>query len=444
VFFSPANAQENTGAERVRSEIKIFSLKHVNALQVQQSLKELYKDEFQSAANTLTVDDRQNILVVRGRPDFVIELEAVVEKLDRGDTPATADFTKPGDSSPGSGPAGGSRVLRPQRNARGGRFTPELRQLEVQTRRLADQFREATVEGGGNTQLDQSKRDAMKDALRKAVEATFRARESWQRRQIAEMRDRLDEIEKNVDARGQRANEIIDRRVDDLLNPDRLWEITDGEPPVTDLPGLDEADPQTKTQSVKSSPRGGDPTNSVDPTLFEVKPDPRVSPRFGPVEFADPRKELLFAENAVTKAKSAIQEAEIAADASAKMFVRIEKGYKEGAVSEIVFSEREREVQLNRVALSRAQAELDAMKRVLELAKEHLIAQTKLAELELKEASVRWHRALDKDKQTSTLYEKKVISLEERNQAKAALDEAAVAVERAQAVYDLYQKALPK
>jgi uncharacterized phage infection (PIP) family protein YhgE len=70
-------------------------------------------------------------------------------------------------------------------------------------------------------QLDQQPDQAKKDELRKYVQQTFTARQNLLRAELMEMQARLLQTQNSIDSRERIADQIIDRRVEDLLTPQR-------------------------------------------------------------------------------------------------------------------------------------------------------------------------------------------------------------------------------
>jgi uncharacterized protein (TIGR03067 family) len=63
--------------------------------------------------------------------------------------------------------------------------------------------------------------------LRQAVEAAFAARQELQRAELAALGGRVRRLEQTIDSRESLRQQIIDRRVEDLLNPAIAWDARD-------------------------------------------------------------------------------------------------------------------------------------------------------------------------------------------------------------------------
>ncbi|RLS36378.1 MAG: hypothetical protein DWH81_12490 [Planctomycetota bacterium] len=91
---------------------------------------------------------------------------------------------------------------------------------EAEAQRLAEQLRQP-----GST--------ASKDKLRKTVERAFKLRQSLLRAELSEMLDRLAKTQHSIDQRDRITDQIVTRRVEELLNPQLGWdESKSGTQPV--------------------------------------------------------------------------------------------------------------------------------------------------------------------------------------------------------------------
>lgn len=71
--------------------------------------------------------------------------------------------------------------------------------------------------------LRQTPDAAKKSELRAAVKRAFTLRQSLLRAELQEMQARLEKTQQSLDMRDRMADQIVDRRVEDLLNPDLDW-----------------------------------------------------------------------------------------------------------------------------------------------------------------------------------------------------------------------------
>ena len=96
----------------------------------------------------------------------------------------------------------------------------EYRQYDAQAVALANAYRQQLA----TAPQDAQRRSQLKSELQGAVHAAFHARQSWQLSQAAQLRTRLEQIERRISERGKSADEIIQRRIDELLHPEKEWE----------------------------------------------------------------------------------------------------------------------------------------------------------------------------------------------------------------------------
>ncbi|MBS0263585.1 MAG: hypothetical protein JSS02_16710 [Planctomycetes bacterium] len=620
---------QDKNAVPVEMQIKVFHLAQVEAQQTKSNLLELFDEKIRETSTTIVADDRTNSLIIRGQPEFLLMLEALVEKLDREGQPRVPAGKGGGaGADAGGGGMSGASDADLMLGSRRPSNPPPVLNFDDATVRQIERLRQAIAEETGDSEVPQAELRKLKAELRTQVEANFRARERWQLDQLTEIRRRLDEIEKNVNARRKRANEIIDRRVADLLDSERRGHETGpwkkpraavmgpsrgdgvpngqatgtGTPPVVgktfandspaDLaPITAESVWQTDVKIAKAKHRRSkrplvifvyrknDLANGALPELLtndevlksihgnclalkldfdsaagtefyqlfesqnsagfgtvripcvgivtqedevfgpyydlsaaavpeflvklheiyeavglparqpsaavgqelesqghnsarpaasisdidsatddsltvtpftqgdsssaglDVKPGRSRGPR-ALTEFADPRKEVLLAENALKSAQAALEEAQIAAAATAAEFQNLEQLYEKGVLPQQKMLEGRRNAQLKAKALERARVELSSQERLVKLMRENFAAHVKLAELDLKGALSRQERAQYERKRISELVENHAISESEARLSQEMFQQATLAVERAQAIVDLYKEFL--
>jgi uncharacterized protein (TIGR03067 family) len=85
---------------------------------------------------------------------------------------------------------------------------------------LADDGNKSSHQGG----VDALRNDPSTVKLRKAVASAFAARQEILRAELRDLQQRTQNLQQAIDARDRIADQIIDRRVEDLLNPEWGWE----------------------------------------------------------------------------------------------------------------------------------------------------------------------------------------------------------------------------
>lgn len=102
----------------------------------------------------------------------------------------------------------------------------EYEAADSEARQLARQL-QTTPDGA-------QKKEAQKADLRRAVQRAFTARQSLLRAELLEMHDKLLKTQRSIDLRERISDQIIQRRVEDLLNPQLEWEgKTPAGPPLS-------------------------------------------------------------------------------------------------------------------------------------------------------------------------------------------------------------------
>jgi hypothetical protein len=209
------DAKDAPKAVDVDDELKIFKLQRASATSACDAIMQLYPDEFGKGTRNITADNRTNSLVVRGPRDLLATIEAVLLTLDdtrnyvRDNTSKSVTEAKP------EVPSGRA----PPRE----HFGQAYRQHEDQAGRLAAAYRSQLAAAPA----DRQNLDRLKAELQAEISAAFEARQVLQRADLDRLRGRLAQIEHQIDARQQRAQEIINNRIDELLHPETQWEADD-------------------------------------------------------------------------------------------------------------------------------------------------------------------------------------------------------------------------
>jgi hypothetical protein len=176
---------------------------------------------------TIVAETAINSLLVSGPAERIAEIEVLVERLE----------APPGQNSAATG-AGTSR-FRPRSESEG---RAEFERLDLEAAQAAAEYHQAT-EGADDPNSEEQK-EKLRAGLRDRVAAAFAARQALQRAELNELRERFDRIEQQIESRERIRDEIIDRRVDELLNPNLQWPTDDspkaapsirGETPVSSI-----------------------------------------------------------------------------------------------------------------------------------------------------------------------------------------------------------------
>lgn len=195
-------------------ELKIFHLQYVKAKDAESTVEQLFRGDLFSVA----ADQRTNSLLVRGNPNLLVMIEALLKQLDTATTHENRDQATA--ATPGSVQGWPIPHEVPGLNAAEGGEPPsadtlrqQFQQLESRCLQLARQIRNDPS----------GRRD---EALRKAVADAFQVRQQLQRAELAAFHQRLRDISQSIEMRERIADQIVSRRVDDLLNPNLKWDLS--------------------------------------------------------------------------------------------------------------------------------------------------------------------------------------------------------------------------
>lgn len=192
------------GAE---SKLRIYTLRHVSAAEVSELLKELFglRPQVVSDKVVLAATDKEQA-----------EIEIMLAQLDVAETPTANSPT-----------TNSLRIEDPLANRPGATIEDLHRDESVETLRRAYEAAERTVR---NVKSKFKPSDAAPEAdnplrvqLRAAVREAFKARQALLRAELIEFRQRMDRLGQTIERRDRLADQIIDRRVEDLLNPSLNW-----------------------------------------------------------------------------------------------------------------------------------------------------------------------------------------------------------------------------
>lgn len=210
--------------------ISKYSFKHAKAADVLRMMNQLAGYSITGFA----VDERTNSLI--------FEVESDVKPQEMEDFFKFLDTESPSPSPTGNGSNGketlGIPALGPKPVTLDFSFLisaeesidslqTRYRELETQAHQLADKLKQA--ESVGSTERSE---------LQAAVRKSFEARQALQRAELADLAKRMKSIQQSIDLRDKLAEKVIERRVEDLLDPNLKWEVDgkDKGSPLTNSP----------------------------------------------------------------------------------------------------------------------------------------------------------------------------------------------------------------
>lgn len=246
IWFTAAPLQNQAHAMQLSSEPPeqgaaeevtcIFPLKHLDADTALQIFRALYESDAR-----LKVEPQSNSLVFRGSVSDQDKIVALLEDLD-----SNASQSKP------VVPAGTPALSIAAKT--GDQPVAELRQ---QYRKLDQQCLELAERLRSKPEVDKSS----KQSLAEHVERVFDARQQLQRAEIAENVRRLLKIQQTIESREGLKTQIVQRRVEELLNPDVDWQKKESTSADRTAAGARQEDPNQFSQALSV----GRPSQAVNP-----------------------------------------------------------------------------------------------------------------------------------------------------------------------------------
>lgn len=238
IEYVPANEETNLPPEQasdraLATKVQIYALKNASAAGAARVVEQLYvRPQRDSGAMLLnvTIDDRTNSVIVRGESNTLAEIELLLAKLDEGAKAGAASTdqspeTFEADRGPWKGfqfraESHSDPILFTAKYGMSSESPVDLRQqyeaLEQQARSLSEQLRKPLPDPATNEDL--------KAQLRDTVSQAFAARQKLQRAELAEFAKRLQSIQQSIEMRETISQQIIERRVQELLDPNLKWE----------------------------------------------------------------------------------------------------------------------------------------------------------------------------------------------------------------------------
>ena len=202
-------------------ETRVFMLRYADAKVVAQTLSELFSEGFGIAP-----DANINAIIVRGDASQLKEVETILELVDGESGNKTAVVGQ----APKVKRAAGESTKRDQKQrvtvdvdvplVTADTVRSRITGLDLVIRQTADSLRAVETAAGEATDNKAKGRAELREVVRK----TFLARQELQRAELAEFAARLDRIQQSIELRDRIADEIIDRRVEELLDPNLKWD----------------------------------------------------------------------------------------------------------------------------------------------------------------------------------------------------------------------------
>lgn len=217
-YFAPAPSGRVASASRVdRTDHKLatYPLRNTGAHSVARTVQNMFGRE-QILARA---DSRSNLLIVRASPSTHEEVRDLLKHLDR----ETSEPKNPDLVNEHAAPIAFDFAIEnaePRTFSFYARFAGKDESTSLSTlRQQATALERETIDlarKSGQTKADRKK-------VRALVAKSFQARQGLHRAELKEFVLRMKRLEQTITMRDKIAEQIIDRRVDDLLNPELQW-----------------------------------------------------------------------------------------------------------------------------------------------------------------------------------------------------------------------------
>lgn len=219
--------------------LQVITLKHANP----QAVREVIESLMPTTRGLVVTDARTNTLIARVPQKVYEEIVQLVQVLDAavpapmgggmGSTISVPE--KPGRVAGGSG--FGSVAVPANYSA------AQLRHAYEESDRSARALAETIKRGSGG--------QAVREELRARVSQAFVARQQLLRAELAELQQRLKASQESIELRDRVANEIVERRVKDLLDPNLQWEPASSSLPESGIIGMKGPGPTSMNRPTK-------------------------------------------------------------------------------------------------------------------------------------------------------------------------------------------------
>jgi len=410
----PPTGRQATAQEDGR-QLKVFFLENSQAAMVGELIQQV------TSGIALAADTRTNSLIVKGGPEELATVEALVQQLDRA-TPATSQPVVA--QSPDASGIVSQKLDESIRSRRG-----EYRDKELQAARLGETLR--------SSGLDQQQVGAMQSRLRTLVAEAFDLRQQLQETELKLLTQRVRVLEAQLRHRAALREQVIQQRLLQLTTePTATPAVPNaaryGATPM--VPGL--------SADVALPPAAGLPQPVPYPSTLQASPNvpaPGMSLPLEPIR-----------EPPGSDAKSRSLRSHLGSDPLASRFLDrplTQPRHPEqpqpspiptfGGPTDLAGWT----LALEQFRASAQEAQSMSMGRPRrQVIRDQFAAQIRLLELEMQSQQAALAAAQQQAKRAQTLQDQKAISEEEAAQATLHLDQAKIRLEQMQTLLDLYRK----
>jgi hypothetical protein len=214
-------AGDDANDAKFEAKIKVFALRNLKSTEAERIVRQL----FGSSLESMSADERTNSLIVSApraweRSSSEQLLNVIYALLTRLDEPELGRPRQPV-AGEGSFQVGGTSS-RPAGTI--SELAGKYEQLDGEAKRLARELRELQA----TPQAHAGPIKELTAQLQKSVAEAFAARQELHQAEVAQLQERVADIQQTLKTRDKLSKEIIDKRVKDLLNPDINWDAAGG------------------------------------------------------------------------------------------------------------------------------------------------------------------------------------------------------------------------
>jgi hypothetical protein len=206
--------------EKSKQPVTVFKLKYASPSQAVEKIKMMFPFDSYS----IVADERTSSLMCRGEQEMTEQIEHLIHFLD---AEVANKGIPPFDKKPST-----SREKAASGITEYGRH---LTDLEKPVLELAEKLRTNVATSG----KDDANSVKLRAELQALVKQTFIARQEIQRAELVEFSRRLKDMQQAIEARDRIADKIVDRRMEELLDPNLNWtpsESSNESVPTVSLP----------------------------------------------------------------------------------------------------------------------------------------------------------------------------------------------------------------
>lgn len=203
----------------------MFRLKTADANSLATTLTQLFREDI-----AVVADGRNNALILRGTESHITEAANLIEQIDAREDTGTDDGHVPASKTEDAVDRGlqwlrapdAYRARQPNAPTDVDKLREDYRSAELAASETAAELRRLQAASDGSNV--RTGLEALRLQLRGQVADSFDVRQQLHEAELANLLRKLKQARETIDQRNRIKDQIIDRRVEDLLNPELRWE----------------------------------------------------------------------------------------------------------------------------------------------------------------------------------------------------------------------------